>query len=446
MSGAPSLPATAPLAGLGRSFILLWWGQLLSLSGSTLTSFALAVWVFQRTGSIIDFTGTILFATLPALLVTPWAGSLADRSDKRIVMLLSIALAALCTAAVGLLIWSGRFELWHLYLMLAVLSVSGAAHGPAAHAAITSIVPKAQLGRATGMLALSGAVAQVSAPLMAGVLLAKIGLEGIILIDFLSYGIAFATTYAARIPPAAPVAPGASAGSVWQRMYRDCSAAVLFFRLHPSMAMVYGYLALGTFLSGMVAVLVTPMVLSSYSEQTLAIVMTAGAVGALAGGAAMALWGGPSRWTVAVLGFNVVEGLFVAFAGATTSVVGLCICSFVVMFSGTMLGACVENLWRRKVPLERQGSVFALEQIMNMSALPLSAVVGGLLVHTLFEPALLAGGIWAEPIGSWFGIGKGRGTGFFFVVVGLMVATVSLLAMSNRHLRHLERAVPDAIA
>lgn len=441
---------------LGKAFLSLWLGQIISSTGSMLTSFALAVWIFQRSGSIIDFSGTILFATVPALLVTPWAGSLADRGNKRRLMFICTILSALCTTGVGLLVWLDKFQLWHVYSMLVVLSVTTALRGPATQAMVANVVPKAQLGRASGMLAISGAAAQIIAPLLGGVLLGIIGLSGIIVLDVIGYSVALLSLLAlpAHTPHkveegVAQVEGRQSLGQIiaasLRGVWRDNMAAFAFFRTRPTLMLVFAFMISAVFMSGMVSVLITPLVLSMYDATTLAIITTCGALGALAGGVGMAVWGGPKRFSVWLLGLNVVEGAFVLVAGGVQAVPILCVCAFFAMCASTLLCTNVENLWRRKVPLDQQGSVFALEQFMNMAMIPLAAVIGGVAVEYLFEPALLPGGLLFDNLGQWFGTGKGRGTGLFFVVTGGLVVLWSLLVMSTPRLRHLEEDVKDVV-
>lgn len=421
---------------LGASFFIVWLGQFVSSFGTMLTSFSLGVWLFQRTGSVLDFSAMILFSTVPALLLLPWTGPLADRADKRHILMACELTAGLAAGTMALLIWLDAFQVWHLYAAQVVLSVGMAFQGPAAYAAITSLVPKSQFGRASGMFSLSSAVSQLAAPLLAASLLSLLGLAGILAIDLASFCIALFSLAAVRLPPlqARKRAP----------VMTELGDAIDFFVERPSLAIVYGYLSLGGFLSGTVIVLVTPMVLANYDAVTLGWINSAGALGGVLGGLAMVIWGGPKRWTPLLLGLNLSNGLAVAVAGFSTAVPILCVCSFVVVFSSSLLAACVQSVWRRKVPRQRQGSIVALQQAVALALIPLSALIGGTLSQYVFEPSLMSGGIWADSIGSWFGTGAGRGTGLFFFVIGSVSAGISLLAMTSRRLYRLEAEVPDA--
>jgi MFS family permease len=111
-------------------FALVWFGQLVSLTGSGLTEFALGVWVFQRTGSPVQFALTVLFVSLPRILLSPLAGTLVDRWDRRLAMLLSDLGSGLCTLAVALLLFANRLQIGHVYLLVAISSAFGTFQRP----------------------------------------------------------------------------------------------------------------------------------------------------------------------------------------------------------------------------------------------------------------------------------------------------------------------------
>lgn len=441
-----TLALKLPIATLGRDFFFVWIGQLLSRTGAGMTGFGLGVWLFERTGSVLDFSGVILFGTLPGLLMTPWAGSIADRYDRRTIIIGTESLVAVCIAMIGCLLWFERFAVWHLYAIQAVISVSMAFEEPAAYASISNLVSKNQFGRASGMFAVSSAVPQLIAPLMAGTFMSIIGLEGIIALDLTALIISLLLLCGVTFPPLSRTGENtfSSSASGLQRTMNDIVNSLTFLKERPALALLYGYMTLAAFLTGMVAVLVTPLVLSIHSASILAVVMTSAAAGALTGGLAVSVGGGPSRWTTLALILNLFEGLAIALAGVLTSVLGLCLCAFSVMLCSTMFSTCVESLSRRKVPLERQGRVFALRQLITLASTPLSAVIGGALVQYVFEPALLERGMWFGALGDWFGTGLGRGTGLFFLVIGVLGMLVSLLSMTHRRLHRLEQDVPDA--
>jgi len=431
--------AQAPVSRLSNSFYMIWFGQSVSMFGSMLTAFSFGVWMFQSTGSVMSYVQLTLAQTLPALLLLPWSGSLADRFNKRTILVACDGVALVCTGLLFLLVWGKSFELWQLYAVQIALSVCMAFQGPAAYATLSGIVAKEHYGRASGMFGTASAVAQLGAPMIAATLLALIGLHGILAIELITLLVAMAGLVLATFPATPVRDPAQGAGPM-----KELAWAFKYLWERPAMARIYAYVSIGAFLSGMVVVLVTPMVLSNHSAGVLARISTAGAVGALLAGLLMISWGGPRTWSPLLLGLNLVTAIAVAVGGYTKSVAVLSLCAFLVMFSSSLLTGCIQAIWRRKVPRERQGNFAALQQAIGLSLIPLAAVVGGLLTFHVFEPALMPGGMWFDSVGSWFGTGKGRGTGFLFLLMGAGVALVSLLSLADRRLYRFEDEVGDA--
>lgn len=440
-SANPPPPAPpAPPPPLPKSFLLLWLGQMVSSFGSSLTTFGLGVWLYQQTGSILNMSLMVLCATLPALLLTPWVGSVADRLDKRRVLIGSDLIAIAGIGFLTVLLWQDRLAAVHLYWVQIVLSLGLAFQNPAGQAVVTHMVDKSQFGRAGGLFALSQALAALVGPLLAAQLINHLGLLCVLLLDLATFLFSMLCLSMAKFPALLP----ASGWSFWRQPLADMGAAWGYFRRHGSMALIYGYLALAGFLAGVVTVLVQPYALSFLSPTALGAILSSAGFGALVGGLLMAITGGPKRFTPVILGLSVLEGLAVIAAGYFTYLPLLCLCAFLVMFCNASLQASVLAVWRRKVPLVQQGSVAALQRAIDLALVPAAALVGGVLGEKVFEPALLANGAWVATVGSWFGVGPGRGIGLLFCTIGLLVCLLSLLSMQSRRLRQLETDVPDA--
>ena len=176
------------------TFALIWFGQLISLVGSGLTSFALGVWVYQTTGSVTSYTLVILCAMAPNILLSPVAGALVDRWDRRRAMLLSDTGAGLGTLAIVLLLtYNKGGQLWPILLATATSSAFSAFQWPAYAASTALLVPKEQLGRANGMVQFAQAVGFIASPALAGYLVTRIHVQGVILIDFITFAFAVFT-------------------------------------------------------------------------------------------------------------------------------------------------------------------------------------------------------------------------------------------------------------
>ncbi|KYK33804.1 MAG: hypothetical protein AYK19_12985 [Theionarchaea archaeon DG-70-1] len=103
-----------------RVFTIIWAGQFVSLVGSGLTGFALGVWVYLTTGSVTQFSLILLSTAVPAIAMTPVAGALVDRWDRRKAMILSDSGAALSTLVIAVLLVMDWLEIWHIYIVMAI--------------------------------------------------------------------------------------------------------------------------------------------------------------------------------------------------------------------------------------------------------------------------------------------------------------------------------------
>jgi len=426
-----------------RTFFIIWAGQLLSLVGSGMTSFALGVWVFQRTGSATQFAVIALAATLPAVLVSPVAGALVDRWDRRRVMILADTFAALATLVVAALLWAGRLEVWHILIVAALGSTFGAFQGPAYLASVTLLVPKEHFGRASGLAQMARAAAHVLSPLGAGVLMVAIGVHGVILIDFATFLFAVGTLLAVRIPrPAVSEAGAAARGSIWS----ESAEGWRYIRVRAGLLGMLVLFAALNFILGMVNALSVPMLLSFTSPERLGVIVSVSGVGMLVGSAVMGAWGGPRRQIHGVLGFMAVVGLALALVGLRPSEPLVAAALFGALLCVPVVNGSSQAIWQRKVAPDLQGRVFATRGMFAMAAMPLAYLLSGPLADHVFIPLLDEGGRLAPTaLGRLLGTGPGRGIGLMFVLAGLLVVAVSLGAYLYRPLRRVESELPDAV-
>jgi DHA3 family macrolide efflux protein-like MFS transporter len=425
------------------AFGVVWAGQVVSGMGSNLTGFALAVWVYQQTGSTTRFALIALVTVLPGILLAPIAGALVDRWDRRRAMILADGGAAAATLALALLVWCGRLALWHIYLLLAAISLFGAWRWPAFSAATTSLVPDRHRGRASGMMELGDAAAEIVAPLLAGALVVRIGRQGVLLIDFATYLFAMAALLAVRIPrPAATVEGSAAGGS----LLREARSGWLFIRRRPGLLALLVLFASTNLGLGMVQVLLSPMVLAFASPAVLGQVLAVAACGMLAGSLVMSLWGGPRRRIAGILGFLLVQGLVLPLGGLRASAPLIAAGAFVFLFASPIASGCSQALWQSKVALDLQGRVFALRRMIAWSTFPLACLLAGPLADRVFEPLLAPGGPLAGSVGRLIGVGKGRGIALLFIVLGLLVLLMVAAAWHYPRLARLEAELPDALA
>lgn len=162
----PTNTPKRPSGMFGLTIVLI--GQAISILASSMTGFALSIWVFQQTSSATSLGIMQTAFILPYLLVIPLAGVMVDRYNRKLMMAVSDLAAGLGTLAILLLYATGHLQVWHFYVVNIIIGLGNAFQWPAYSAAITTMVPKEQYGRANGMMTLVQAGPGVVAPLLAG--------------------------------------------------------------------------------------------------------------------------------------------------------------------------------------------------------------------------------------------------------------------------------------
>jgi DHA3 family macrolide efflux protein-like MFS transporter len=426
-----------------RTFTIVWFGQLISLVGSGMTSFALSLWVYQQSGSVTQFALINLAAVLPRILISPLAGALVDRWDRRKVMVFSDSLSGLTTLGVALLYLSGRLELGYIYVAVGLSAVFNTFQWPAFMAAMTLLVPKVKLGRANGMLTLNQAAAEIFSPLIAGALILTLELSGILLIDFVTFLFAVTTLLITRFPsPKVSPADKASPGrSVWG----ESMDGLKFIAARKGLLELVVFTGVIFFLWGMVGALIVPMILGFTTEDVLGLILSIAGLGMLTGGIVMSAWGGPSRKIYGVVGPEMFSGLCFILIGLKPIPGLVATGAFLAHTTIAIVEGSNQAIWQIKVPPEIQGRVFGAQQMVTRGTTPLAYLLAGPLADKIFEPMLTMDGSLADSIGQWVGVGIGRGIGLMFVLMGFIKIGVSAWGFINPHIREIEGNLPDAV-
>lgn len=431
-------PATAP-QGM-RAFTTIWLGQVVSLIGSSLTTFALGVWAYQRTGSVTLFAFITFMGLLPGILVSPFAGALVDRWDRRWVMIGADSGAALTSLLIAGLLWAGRLEIWYIYVIVGVNSILKAFQMPAYTAAITLMIPKDQLPRASGMMQFGGAAAQIAAPFLAGILFGLIGLAGIIVVDFATFLVGVSALLLVRVPSPPPT------GVARRHLLREAADGLAFITTRRGLLAMLIFFAIVNFGLGMAQVLFAPLVLKFATPVDLGLIGALGGVGLLAGSLVISAKGLPKPRIHGVLGFGILFGFSFMLAGLRAWVPMIAIASFVCMFCVPYINGSNQVLWQLKVPPEMQGRAFATRLMLAWSTAPIAFVLAGPLADGVFEPMLMPGGLLSGSVGAIIGTGPGRGVGMLFLLIGILPLVASIGGYLYKPLRHVEEQLPDAVA
>ncbi|MFI6790565.1 amino acid adenylation domain-containing protein [Nonomuraea sp. NPDC050383] len=415
-------------------------GQLVSLLGSALTGFAIPIWIYLTTGSLAQFALLSVIGLLPGMVVAPLAGAIVDRGNRRAVMLGGDAAAVGAQLLFGTLLWTGNLQTWHVYPLLAVLSVALTFQRLAYTSAVPQLVPKRYLGHANGIVQMAGGMTQLLVPLAAVGLMAAIGLEGILVLDVASYVFAIGVTSLVRFP----------AAMAWRRKEPVLAEMAAGFRYSWGNAgfrqMLVYFAVLNIFLSPLF-LLISPLVLSFGTLADVGRISFVSGLGVFVAGLTMTAWGGPRRGRMrAVLWCTLALAVFCLVTGLRADLVTIGIGAFGMSLWVTLLNGIYATIVQVKVPQRFHGRVFALNTLIAWSTLPLGFGLVAPYGAAVFDPLLAPGGALAPTVGELIGTGAGRGVGLMYLLFALAITVVAVVALRSRLPVLLDRsadATPD---
>jgi len=155
--------------------------------GSGLTVFSLGVHVYQQTHAVSSYTFILFCVFLPLFILRPFGGILADRYDRRLMMLIGDLGATLGLLFIFFMMLRGDIQLWQIYLGIAVSSTFSAFQEPAYKALVTDFIPKDQYAKASGLVQLAGSAQYLISPFLAGILLTIMDIKFIFTIDISTF-------------------------------------------------------------------------------------------------------------------------------------------------------------------------------------------------------------------------------------------------------------------
>ena len=425
------------------AFSIVWVGQAISLLGTSMTNFALTIWAFELTGSATALALVGFFYITPLLIVSPIAGALVDRSNRKFMMMISDLASGLVTIVIFVLYASGELQIWHLYIGSLISGTFQTFQWPAYSAAITLIVPKKHYARASAMNDLAGNSTGIFAPLLAGALLGLIGLRGIFIIDIISFTFAIGSLFLVHIPQPKITEEGRKGqGSIWKEALYGFKY-ILERRSLLGLQLVF---LAGNFFATLGHTLYAPLVLARTDSNALIFgsVQTAGAVGGVIGGLVMSAWGGPKRKTHGVLGGWAISSILgIVLFGLGRNLALWSAGSFFGAFFVPVINSSNQAIWQSKVAPDVQGRVFATRRLIAWFVNPLATLLVGPLADFVFEPAMLPGGQLAGTLGWLVGVGPGAGMSLIVIMAGFGASLVGIVSYSFNVIRNAEDILPD---
>lgn len=421
-------------------------GQMLSILCTGMSQFGLTIWLYQQTHSATRLGLMAIFNTIPIVAFSPLAGTLIDRHNRKLMMMVSDLAAVVATGGVLVLFAAGRLEVWHLYASAVLRGTGSSFAGPAFSAAISTMVRKEQLGRVNGLMSLMGAGPGVVAPLLAGTLLPVIGLAWILTTDVVTFFIAITALALVTIPRPMQTEEGQKSR---ENLIKEATFGLHYILEKPSLRGLQLVFLLGNLFTGTFSIVLAPMVLARTQQNSILLgtVDTVGMIGAVAGGALMSAWGGFKRRIFGILGgWFILGGAGVMLIGTKYGLPGWALGLAIVSLSSAVIDAHSEAIWQSKVAPDLQGRVFSTRLMLSYLTFPLAPLLGGTLSDYVFEPAMHNGG-WLPGAAGWLvGNGPGAGTSLLIFLCGVCIVILASAAGSIPTIRDVETLLPDRVA
>jgi MFS family permease len=425
------------------AFYVIWFGQIISLLGTAMANFGMTIWAYEQTGQATALALIGFFFVTPMVVLSPLAGAIVDRSNRRLMMMVSDLAAGLTTIVQLTLLLTGNLQIWHLYVTAFVAGTFQTFQWPAFSAAITMMLPKEQYGRANGLLELAGSASGIFAPLLAGALLAPLGLPGLLVIDIVTFVFAIGALLFVHIPQPEATEEGLAAqGNLWQ----ESLYGFRYIRARPSLLGLQSVFSIGNFFAVIGWTLMAPMILArtGNNEVVFGTVQSAGAIGGVVGGLAMSAWGGTKRKIHGVLGGWILTSLSgQVLLGLGTNLPVWAVASFAFAFFAPVINASNQSIWQAKVAPDVQGRVFSVRRLIAWVVAPLARLISGPLADKVFEPAMMPDGALVPTFAWLVGSGKGSGMSLVFVLSGLLAALSGVMGYAVHAIRDVEVILPD---
>lgn len=410
-----------------KTFMVIWFGQFISMLGSALSAFGLGIWIFQKTGNAASFAMSAACTVLPALLFAPFAGSIADRKKRKAIILLTDSIDAFLKILIVTLLIFNKLELWMVYPLVFISGTLGTFQNPAFGASIPMLVPTDKLTRANGLLQFSSAIQNLLAPVIAGFLYPLIELKGLFIIDFVSFFFALASIASIKIPQ--PLIEKTKDSLVLAAL-KDLKYAWKYLIQKEGLMQMIVFFAFLNFIANLSMILLGPLMMSVYNSQAYGNVQAGIGLAMLLGGLCSSLIPDTKNKIKRILLILSLCSIGPIISGTTLNRIIITGGFFIFMFPVPYVNTLLMSIFQIKIERNVLGRVGALMTAILAAITPIAYLCAGPLADYVFEPLMNE---------------KGRGIGLIFIISGILLIISCLLMRLNRTVTSIEKRLPDYV-
>ncbi|MDO4711701.1 MAG: MFS transporter [Peptostreptococcaceae bacterium] len=418
-----------------QKFFALWCGQLISSIGSGMSAFGLGIYVYQKTGLASATTSIAMIAFLPSLVLAPLAGVLADRYDRRLLMILGDGLSAIGLLYILLCLMDGDATLLQIGGGIFVSAIFASLLEPSFRATVTDLLSEDEYSKASGLVQLAAASKYLISPILAGFLMKT---HSVALLVGLDIGTIFFTVIVTLFIRKGIVSKTPDeTQSLWARFREGWQSLTqnrgVFVLVWMSMAL--------TFFIGVIQSLATPMMLGFASGQHIGIALSVSACGMLTSGSLLSLLQIKARHLHLLSRSLFLAGLCMMGFGWRPDLYVVATFGFLFFSCLPFANAALDFLVRTHIDDHVQGRVWGLIGVISQIGMLLAYSISGVLSDLVFSPMLMEGGLLAGSVGKIIGIGTGRGPALLIITAGISLSLIALSIQNVPSVQSLDR--PD---
>ncbi|MFE0556908.1 MFS transporter [Paenibacillus sp. NPDC058910] len=415
-----------------KKFLLLWSGQLISTIGNGLTSFGLGIYVFQQTGKASAMALVTLLAFMPSLLLSAFAGVLADRYDRRLLMVLGDSLSAIGLVFILICMLRGEAQLWQICVGVTISSVFSSLLDPAYKATVTDLLTEEQYTRASGFVQVAGSAKFLISPILAGFLLTVTDIKLLLVIDICTFFVTVATTLAVRRGLVSKTYEHT------QSFIHEIKAGWNAVSTNRGVLVLVIMTSVLTFYLGVIETLSIPMLLTFTSSSVVGMIETIIASGMLVSSVIIGFL--PiQKGYVNILSISLFGvGVFMMAFGFREHIALICVSGFLFFAMLPFANTSLDFLVRTNIDNSVQGRAWALIGILSQLGFVVAYALSGVLADYVFTPFLVEGGVLSDSVGKIIGTGLGRGMGFLIIIAGMLLCVTSVILYKLKSVKMLE--------
>lgn len=401
-----------------NKFLLLWFGELISSIGGGLTSFGLSVYIFNITGSAANMALVMLLSSLPILILGMPAGVLADRYDRRNLMMIGDGLSAIGIIYILICMINGGATLLQICIGILISSVFSSLLEPSYKATITDLLTKEEYSRASSMVGIAGGARYLISPLIAGFLLSITDIKLLLIIDICTFILTVMTTKVVKNNI------NSKKNIKKEGFLKEFRSGWKVITAKKGLIFILIISSLVTFFIGTFQILAEPLVLDFATSKILGIGETICASGMIFSGVILGIKGMKKGYVKTLSRALLLAGLGMMIVGIKDNIYLICIAGFFFFFMLPFVNNCLDYLVRINVLEEYQGRAWSIISFVSQTGYVIAYAISGII---------------ADKVSLITGSSIGRSSGTIISISGIMLLLTGIIIYFIKPIKELEK-------